>query len=68
MIGDHHGRTAGNPTLLVAAMDGILGPHSSCSAGAGSTAFECRLPRAHQAGKRHFERHMISKNIRDSTR
>jgi hypothetical protein len=25
MIGDHHGRTAGRATLLVRAMDGILG-------------------------------------------
>jgi hypothetical protein len=27
MIGDHHGRTAGRATLLVRAMDGILGTH-----------------------------------------
>jgi hypothetical protein len=27
MIGDHHGRTAGSATLLVRAMDGILGTH-----------------------------------------
>jgi len=29
MISDHHGRTAGRATLLVRAMDGILGTHSS---------------------------------------
>jgi hypothetical protein len=28
MIGDHHGRTTGNATLLVRAMDGILGTYS----------------------------------------
>jgi hypothetical protein len=27
MIGDHHGRTTGNATLLVRAMDGILGTY-----------------------------------------
>jgi hypothetical protein len=27
MIGDHHGRTAGRATLLVRAVDGILGTH-----------------------------------------
>jgi hypothetical protein len=27
MIGDHHGQTAGSATLLVRAMDGILGTH-----------------------------------------
>jgi hypothetical protein len=27
MIGDHHGRTAGRATLLVRAMDDILGTH-----------------------------------------
>jgi hypothetical protein len=27
MIGDHHGRTAGGTTLLVRAVDGILGTH-----------------------------------------
>jgi hypothetical protein len=27
MIGDHHGRTAGRATLLVRAMDEILGTH-----------------------------------------
>jgi len=27
MIGDHHGRTAGMATLLVRAVDGILGTH-----------------------------------------
>jgi DNA replication protein DnaC len=29
MIGDHHGRTAGRATLLVRAVDGILGTHTS---------------------------------------
>ena len=29
MTGDHHGQTAGSATLLVRAMDGILGTHSS---------------------------------------
>jgi hypothetical protein len=29
IISDHHGRTAGSATLLVRAMDGILGTHSS---------------------------------------
>jgi hypothetical protein len=29
MIGDHHGRTAGRATLLVRAVDGILGTHSA---------------------------------------
>jgi hypothetical protein len=28
MTGDHHGRTAGRPTLLARAMDEILGTHS----------------------------------------
>jgi hypothetical protein len=28
MIGDHHGRTAARATLLVRAMDGILGTHT----------------------------------------
>jgi hypothetical protein len=28
MIGDHHGRTAGRATLLVRAVDDILGTHS----------------------------------------
>jgi hypothetical protein len=28
MTGDHHGRTVGSATLLVRAMDGILGTHS----------------------------------------
>jgi hypothetical protein len=32
MIGDHHGRTAGSATLLVRAMDGILGTHSPAHA------------------------------------
>jgi hypothetical protein len=32
MIGDHHGRTAGGTTLLVRAVDGILGTHRSYSA------------------------------------
>jgi hypothetical protein len=27
MIGDHHGRTAGKATLLVRAVDDILGTH-----------------------------------------
>jgi hypothetical protein len=27
MIGDHRGRTSGSATLLVRAMDGILGTH-----------------------------------------
>ena len=30
MTGDHHGRTAGRATLLVTAVDGILGTHSIC--------------------------------------
>jgi hypothetical protein len=29
MIGDHHGRTAGRATVLVRAVDGILGTHRS---------------------------------------
>jgi hypothetical protein len=29
MTGDHHGQTAGSATLLVRAMDGILGTHSA---------------------------------------
>jgi hypothetical protein len=28
MTGDHHGQTAGSATLLVRAMDGILGMHN----------------------------------------
>jgi hypothetical protein len=32
MIGDHHGRTAGRATLLLRAMDEILGTHSSVTA------------------------------------
>jgi len=28
MIGDHHGRTAGRATVLVRAVDEILGTHS----------------------------------------
>jgi hypothetical protein len=33
MIGDHHGRTAGRATLLLRAMDEILGTHrlASCA-------------------------------------
>ena len=31
MIGDHHGQTAGSATLLVRAMDGILGTHNAAS-------------------------------------
>jgi hypothetical protein len=31
MIGDHHGRTAGRATLLVRAVDGILGTHMHIS-------------------------------------
>jgi hypothetical protein len=27
MIGDHHGRAAGSATLLLTALDGILGTH-----------------------------------------
>ena len=33
MIGDHHGRTAGGTTLLVRAVDGILGTHSAQGSG-----------------------------------
>jgi hypothetical protein len=29
MTGDHHGRTAGSATLLVSAVDRILGTHTS---------------------------------------
>ena len=32
MIGDHHGRMAGRATLLVRAVDGILGTHSTITA------------------------------------
>jgi hypothetical protein len=28
MIGDHHGRDAGTATLLLTALDGILGTHT----------------------------------------
>jgi hypothetical protein len=31
MIDDHHGRAAGRATLLVRAVDGILGTHSLTS-------------------------------------
>jgi hypothetical protein len=31
MIGDHHGRMAGRATLLVRAVDGILGTHTSAA-------------------------------------
>jgi DNA-binding CsgD family transcriptional regulator len=34
MIGDHHGRTAGGTTLLVRAVDGILGTHNAQQAAA----------------------------------
>jgi len=30
IIGDHHGRTAGRATLLVRAVDDILGTHRYC--------------------------------------
>jgi hypothetical protein len=30
MIGDHHGRAAGRATLLVRAVDEILGTHTTC--------------------------------------
>jgi hypothetical protein len=33
MIGDHHGRTAGETTLLVRAVDGILGTHRVAAVG-----------------------------------
>ena len=33
MIGDHHGRTAGGTTLLIRAVDGILGTHTALDAG-----------------------------------
>jgi hypothetical protein len=36
MIGDHHGRTTGNATLLVRAMDGILGTYRTAFVTAGA--------------------------------
>jgi hypothetical protein len=41
MIGDHHGRTAGGTTLLVRAVDGILGTHTSS---AWDTTLICAAP------------------------
>ena len=38
MIGDHHGRTAGGTTLLVRAVDAILGTHPAGCPGAGRRA------------------------------
>ena len=38
MIGDHHGRTAGGTTLLVRAMDGILGTHRAWMPGRASVS------------------------------
>jgi hypothetical protein len=32
MTGDHHGQTTGSATLLVRAMDGILGTHRPAAA------------------------------------
>jgi hypothetical protein len=37
MIGDHHGRTGRRATLLVRAMDEILGTHRCCIDGSGVT-------------------------------
>jgi glutamate dehydrogenase/leucine dehydrogenase len=46
MIGDHHGQTAGRATLLVRAMDGILGTHRTRMAADRSRAEVALLARA----------------------
>jgi hypothetical protein len=42
MTGDHHGRDAGQATLLVRAVDGILGTHNTSASDA--STYEYRLP------------------------
>ena len=49
MIGDHHGRTAGRATLLVRAVDGILGTHRRGARGERPTGLANCAPGAMEA-------------------
>jgi hypothetical protein len=64
MIGDHHGRTAGRATLLVTAVDGILGTHTAGAPKPGKPG-PGRLPGS--KNRRPAARHDVGKNLKKTT-